>query len=158
MKLMAESNEVILSKNIDSIINNAWWYGNFNPSNSAILELIQSGRLKHLSNSKIKNQLNNWLKLLKDTDEDFKNQDLHFNQQLVPFLSKRISLKNVNNYGNQNEVNEKSELVSNYYLKLFHDFEFENLISSGLFWHKEMRDHYKELDSLAIEVILLLEH
>ena len=43
---MGTSNEVILSKNVDSIIHNAWSYGNFNPSNSVILELIQSGGLK----------------------------------------------------------------------------------------------------------------
>ena len=70
---------------------------------------------------------------------------------------KRISIKNVNDFNKRDELAKKSLLISNYYLKIFQDFEFENLISTGLYWHTEMRDHYRELDTLALEIISLLE-
>lgn len=143
------------SINIDSIFVRSLNYGNYNPSNSSIQEIINSGKLHLIKNDVLKENLFNWLQLLKDTDEDFKNQDLQHQTQLIVYLSKNISFKNLAKYSDQTILkNEESELFSKKrYEKIFADLEFENLYHSKNYWNTEMINHYKDLDSLASEII-----
>ena len=70
-------------------------YGNYNPANSKIRELISSGKLGLVSDPSLKENLFNWLQLLEDADEDFKNQDQQATTLLIPYLYKNISMKNL---------------------------------------------------------------
>ena len=140
--------------NIDSIISKSLRYGNYNPSNSTILELISSGKLTYIRDNSLKKNLFKWLQLLEDSDEDFKNQDLQASTRLIPYLYKNISIQNLNVYSSLSlEVEKNSELFSKDYNNVFHDLEFENLYQDKLFWNTVMINHYKELDTLALEII-----
>lgn len=143
------------SVNMDSIFVRSLNYGNYNPANSSIQEIINSGKLNLIKDDVLKENLFNWLQLLKDTDEDFKNQDLQHQTQLIVYLSKNISFKNMAKYsGRATSKNEESELFNNKrYEKIFADLEFENLYHSKNYWNTEMINHYKDLDSLASEII-----
>ena len=46
---------------LDSLLTQSMYYGNFNPSNSALDELIQSGKLKLISDDALKKNLFDWL-------------------------------------------------------------------------------------------------
>ena len=146
----------IQQTNIDSIINKSLGYGNYNPANSTILELISSGKLNLIKNNSLKKNLFKWLQILEDSDEDFKNQDLQTATLLIPYLYKNISMKNLNTlntYFKNKEVEKKSELFTGDYSKVFHDLEFENLYQDKLLWNTTMLNHYKDLDTLALEII-----
>lgn len=138
---------------VDSIINESLKYGNYNPANSTIQELISSGKPGLIPDSSLKENLFNWLQSIEDADEDFKNQDLQTSTQLIPYLDRNISMKNLNFYENVG-IDKKSELfnAADYY-KVFHDLKFENLYQGKLLWNIVMINHYKEMDSLALEII-----
>jgi len=144
--------ENVQTVNIDSIIGHSLKYGNFNPSNSTIQELIGSGRLNLISNKSLKKNLYQWLQLLKDADEDFKNQDQQASTLLIPYLYKRVSMRNINHYDGL-RIDKKSKLFSSDYDALFNDLEFENLYEGKLFWNRTLMNHYKNLDSLAAEIM-----
>ena len=143
--------------NIDSILSKSLKYGNYNPANNTINELISSGKLGLIKNNSIKENLFNWLQLIEDADEDFKNQDLQATTLLIPYLYKNVSMKNLNTYNNMG-VDERSELINDSYYKVFNDLEFENLYQGKLFWNSIMLNHYKELDTLALEIIKRTEN
>jgi hypothetical protein len=152
LSFMNKENDEIQKVNIDSIISKSLKYGNYNPANSTILELISSGKLNLVTDNSLKQNLYKWLQLLEDSDEDFKNQDQQATTLLIPYLYNNISMRNLNTF-NSLEVEKNSELFNGNYYKVFHDLQFENLYQGKLFWNTTMLNHYKELDTLAIEII-----
>ncbi len=139
---------------IDSILLHSLDYGNYNPANSTIQEIISSGKLSLIKNLDLKQNLFNWLQLLQDTNEDFKNQDLQHQEQFAVYLTKHLSLRNMSSYSaNATTQNRISELFNRQYEKIFSDLEFENLYISKQYWNQEMINHYKDLDALAEEII-----
>jgi hypothetical protein len=46
-----------------------------------------------------------------------------------------------------------SDLFNKNFERIFADLEFENLYESKKYWNIEMINHYKDLDSLALEII-----
>ena len=149
---MESPEEIVQTVNMDSIIGYSLKYGNFNPSNSTIQELIGSGRLNLISNKSLKKNLYQWLQLLKDADEDFKNQDQQASTFLIPYLYKRLSVRNINHYEGLGTA-QKSKLFDGDYRALFKDLEFENLYEGKLFWNRTLMNHYRDLDSLAAEIM-----
>ncbi|MBT8319886.1 MAG: hypothetical protein KJP01_07135 [Gramella sp.] len=156
--ILAAVNERELNgtQNIDSIISRSLKYGNYNPANSTILELINSGILNLISDGILKQKIYQWIQLLEDTDEDFKNQDQQATTTLIPYLTRNISIKNLNYYNNMG-VTEESKLFDKKYSNIFTDLEFENLYQSKLFWNTIMLQHYRELDSLAVEILIITD-
>jgi hypothetical protein len=152
LSLMNAERDEIQKTNIDSILSKSLKYGNYNPANSSIKELISSGKLNLVRNQSLKKNLFEWLQLLEDADEDFKNQDLQATTLLIPYLYKHVAMQNLNTYNNL-EVKNNSELFNGDYHSVFQDLEFENLYQGKLFWNNEMLNHYKTLDTLALEII-----
>jgi hypothetical protein len=48
---------------------------------------------------------------------------------------------------------EDSELFNKQYERIFADLEFENLYESKKYWNGEMINHYRDLDTLALEIM-----
>lgn len=138
--------------NLDSIISRSLKYGNYNPANSTIQELISSGKLGLITDKELKKSLYAWLQMLEDSDEDFKNQDHQAQSLLIPYLYKNISMQNLNAY-NPLDIKEKSRLYNDSYKQVIKDLEFENLYHGKLFWNSVMITHYKSLDSLAKKIV-----
>jgi Family of unknown function (DUF6090) len=138
--------------NLDSIISRSLKYGNYNPANSTIQELIGSGKLGLIKDKELKKSLYTWLQMLEDSDEDFKNQDHQAQSLLIPYLYKNISMQNLNAYTNM-EVVQKSRLYNDSYNQVVKNLEFENLYQGKLFWNSIMIAHYKSLDSLANNIV-----
>jgi len=157
LNLINSSEARLHNVNIDSIISLSLQYGNYNPANSTIQELISSGKLNLISNDALKSNLFNWLQILEDTDEDFKNQDLQAITMLEVYLSKNISFKNTIIYHSLDFGDGESQLFDKNYEFIFNDLEFENLFYQKRFWNTVMINHYKELDNLAQEIIAQTE-
>ncbi len=153
MGFMGSSDKEIYAQNVDSIIVYTLFYGNFNPSNSAIIELLQSGKLKLIKDKKIKNQLADWLQLLEDTNEDFENQDLLSTEYLLPYLRENGSIRNFDLQTNKKILSTKSTLIEDYLYYILNDHIFENLIYDQILSNNVMVMHYRELDSLASEIM-----
>jgi len=155
LELVNSKKEQLQKYNLDSIFNTSLAYGNYNPSNSTIQELISSGRLNLITQPQLKKNLYAWLQLLDDSDEDFKNQDQQATTQLIPYLYKHISTKNINLHYKKYNLNhqKKSELFSGDYYTVFHELEFENLYNGKLMWNSVMVKHYKDLDLLAVQIL-----
>ncbi len=157
MNFMGNPPRDLSEPEIDSILVRTQYYGNFNPSNSSIQELVQSGGLKLLLDDTLKIQLFEWLETLEDTDEDFKNQDLHAQQYLTPFINKHISLRNADLMGFWRVTDTRSSLLVDYYDELFRNYEFENLMVYQLIWHTIMIEHYQDLDNMAEAILARLK-
>jgi hypothetical protein len=158
MTFMGKPKYIINQHNLDSILVHTLYYGNFNPSNSTIIELLQSGKLKLIQNDILKNQLNDWLEMLQDTNEDFKNQDLTANEHLAPYLNNNVSGRNYDLEGIYGVTTTKSVLIEDYFYDVLHDFRFENLMINHMVWHTIMLKHYQELDVLAATIINTLKN
>ena len=94
-----------------------------------------------------------WLQMLEDTDEDFKNQDLHAIQKLTPYLQDKISMRNIDLHGNYGVTEGPSKLMKGYYDVILRDYKFENLMVDHMVWNRIMSGHYKELDTLALKIL-----
>lgn len=158
MAFMGKSKDTINQHNLDSILVQTLYFGNFNPSNSTILELLQSGKLKLIQYNILKNQLNDWLEMLQDTNEDYKNQDLTANEHLTPYLHNNLSARNYDLEGVYGVTTTKSVLIKDYFYDVLHDFRFENLMINHMVWHTIMLKHYQELDALAATIINTLKN
>jgi hypothetical protein len=152
LRLMNKDSAALQKVNIEKILSKSLKYGNYNPANSTLKELISSGKLDLVRDEALKKKLFDWLQLLEDTDEDFKNQDQQATTLLIPFLYKHISMQNLNKY-NDLEVEDASELFDGDYYRVFHSLQFENLYQGKLFWNSIMLAHYEALDSLALEIV-----
>ena len=71
---------------------------------------------------------------------------------IAPYFYKHISIKNLNIYNNLG-IDKESELFNKDFSYIFQDLEFENLYQDRLFWNTIMLNHYKQLDTLAMEII-----
>ena len=159
LSLTGQNEEVLQKYNLDSIISNSLKYGNYNPSNSTIQELISSGKLNLIKNENLKESLFNWLQILEDTDEDFKNQDLQAITMLEVYLSENIAFQNTILYSEFSHLAEKeSKLFDKKYEAIFNDLKFENLYHGKYFWNAVMIEHYQNLDSLASKIIVQTDY
>lgn len=153
LALFGQSMEQLNETNIDKILLSTLFYGNFNPANSTILDILQSGRLRLVKDNQLKHHLDEWLQMLEDTDEDFRNQDVQANEYFLPYLNNNIAMRNLELHGDLNIVSEKSVLLEDYYYKIFNDFKFENLMISHIGWNTIMLEHYENLDQLALKIV-----
>ncbi len=140
-------------KNWDSIMSASLKYGNYNPANSTLSELINSGQLSKVVDASLKENLYKWMLLLEDSDEDFKNQDLQATTLLIPHLYENISMQNLNVYNQTMDAKQKCEGFDDDYKKVFNNLKFENLYQGKLFWNTIMLNHYKELNNLANVIV-----
>jgi hypothetical protein len=153
LTFLGKPREYIQRHNLDSIFVNTLYYGNFNPPNSTISEILQSGKLKLIKDQNLKSLLDQWLQMLEDTDEDFKNQDVQANEYFLPYINDNISMRNIDLYGSIRVSNSKSELIEDYFYNVLHDYKFENLLITHMDWNFIMVNHYKDLNDLALNII-----
>jgi hypothetical protein len=153
LAFFGQSMDQLNEANIDKTLLSTLFYGNFNPANSTISDILQSGRLRLIKDNQLKHCLDQWLQLLEDTDEDFRNQDVQANEYFLPYLNSNIAMRNLEVHGDLIIVSEKSVLLEDYYYKIFNDFKFENLMISHIGWNTIMLGHYENLDQLALEIV-----
>ena len=99
LNLIGQKKEKIQQQNIDSLMYVMLETGSFRPSENTISDLLQSGKLQILQNENLKNLLYTWTRNLKKTDNSFNRAELKIDNELVPYLSKNYSMKDIDMYG-----------------------------------------------------------
>jgi len=131
MDLIGKSRAEIESINTDSLLYKSIDYNMFSPSENALSDLLQSGRLQLLKNENLKELLYQWSSIMKNGLENYEGVDSKIENDLVPYLTLHHSLKDIDFYGPLN-WKRKSELKVDK-LKIFEDIEYENLMDDYLF-------------------------
>jgi len=131
MNLIGKPETIIKQHNPDSLIFFMLEFSSFRPSENTINDLIQSGRLKLLKNKKLKVLLYQWQSDLKDLDVSFKRVELKIDDELVPYLSKHYSLKDIDKYGELKWKENTSIQINKF--EIFHEIEFENITDDYLY-------------------------
>jgi hypothetical protein len=151
LNLIGQKKEKIQQQNIDSLMNVMLETGSFRPSENTISDLLQSGKLQILRNENLKNLLYTWTRNLKKTDNSFNRAELKIDNELVPYLSKYYSMKDIDTYG---KLQWKSKTLLNIdKLYVFKDILFENILDDYLYRVKTAGNNLEELD-IIIEAIL----
>ncbi len=99
----------------------------FNPNNSLLFEMINSGNLKNLSNTELRKQLTNWIATMEDISRQEEELAIQREKVLDMFRTNRNSLRTIFQQAgvyDDLELSESENEVSN--LALLKSIEFEN--------------------------------
>jgi hypothetical protein len=151
MSLFGKPKAVINQHNTDSLLFLVLEFDSFRPSENTINDLIQSGRLKLLKNKKLKVLLYQWQSDLKNLDVSYKRVELKIDDELVPYLSKKYSLKDIDKYGALNWKENTSLEINKF--EIFNEIEFENITDDYLYRVITAENNASEIEQ-RIEAIL----
>jgi len=151
MDLIGKSRTELESINTDSILYKTVEYNSFNPSENALSDLLQSGRLQILQNEKLKDLLYQWTRILKRTVENFEGFDNKIENDVLTYLTTHHSLKDIDYYGTL-KWKSKSVLKIDK-LKIFEDIEYENLMDDALYRLLNYLDNLKEAQAIIDNII-----
>lgn len=128
----------------------------FNPNNSLLFEIINSGSLKDISNSELRIRLTNWISTLEDVAKQENELGIQREKVLDIFRTDDYSLRTVFEFTevcNQLNLPKSDELYSN--LELLNSKEFENNILMFILTTSSMEESHYE--PLMEELNLILE-
>lgn len=131
MSLIGSEDSILKSINTDSLLFQGFEYAQFNPSENALSDLLQSGRLNLLSNNHLKSLLYQWSRAKKGVEDQFSGLDDKIEDDLVPYLTLNYPLKDVDSYSRL-AWEEQSKLQSDK-TKIFKDLQYENLLDDLLY-------------------------
>ena len=151
LNLVGQNREFIQQYNLDSLMYVMLETGSFRPSENTISDLLQSGKLQLLQNDNLKNLLYKWTRNLKKTDVSFNRVELKIDNELVPYLSKHYSMKDIDMYGKLEWKNKTLLTIDKLYI--FEDIQFENIIDDYLYRVKSAGDNLEELVIIIDDII-----
>ena len=154
MRYVGEKNHKNFNqKVIDSLIDKIFPMSDYLPSNNAIDDIIQSGKLSTLESSELSSKLSDWKSLVAIlSSRDDKLEEWTFSQ-VIPYLNKYISWRDV---GVQNNYNWSTKgAIPASYNYIFTDLEFENILENHIFFVNESLRRQNETLDLIDEIIEL---
>jgi hypothetical protein len=151
LNLVGQNRELIQQQNLDSLMYVMLETGSFRPSQNTISDLLQSGKLQLLKNESLKNLLYKWTRNLKRTDVSFNRAELKIDNELVPYLSKYYSMKDIDMYGTLQWKNKTLLTIDKLYI--FEDIQFENIMDDYLYRVKSAGNNLKELLVIIDDII-----
>ena len=152
LALMGCSKDSLGLYNLDSIFFESLPAVQFSSSNQSIDNITQSGRMNIIKNRNLINLIYQWeaqqsvVRMREDATDSWTYD------QILPFLSKYISLKEMDSYGHF-EWSGPSKLKKEYH-HLFQSLEFENILDNYLFLHYKQ---YEETEKAGEIVDRILE-
>jgi len=153
MDLIGKSKSELESINTDSLIYQTIDFNGFNPSENALSDLLQSGRLQLLKNETLKDLLYQWSRTMITVVDNYDGFDAKIENDLIPYLTKNYSLKDIDMHGHL-KWKSKSKLKIDK-LKIFEDIEYENLMDDTLYklqtYFNDLNDAKTIIDSIIKE-------
>tara|TARA_R110001592_G_scaffold13470_4_gene61741 strand:+ start:559 stop:1302 length:744 start_codon:yes stop_codon:yes gene_type:complete len=131
MTLMGKDEEFIKAANIDSLFFNAYNFPIFRPSENTISGLIQSGRIDIIQNQDLVNLIYEWGRTMKALTDHSERLLIYNDNQVLPYLVKHYSLKDMDAYGELQWKNKT--ILKTDKLKIFENLEFENIMDDFLY-------------------------
>jgi len=141
MDLIGKSKSELESINTDSLIYQTIDFNGFNPSENALSDLLQSGRLQLLKNETLKDLLYQWSRTMITVVDNYDGFDAKIENDLIPYLTKNYSLKDIDMHGHL-KWKSKSKLKIDK-LKIFEDIEYENLMDDTLY---KLQTYFNDLN------------
>ena len=131
MDLFGRPEDRITGVNTDSLIFESLEYTRFVPSQNALEDLIQSGKLQLISDDRLKNLLYDWTRVMGRVDEEYSGMKQKTEEELLAYLTTRYPLKDMDKYGVLNW--KESSRLSIEKTAVFQDITYENLIDDFLY-------------------------
>jgi len=151
MGLFGKEKQEVTKNNIDSLIFNSLEKRLFSPSENALLDLIQSGGFQLIGNDSLKNALYQWSQKLEASKESYDGLDWKLEQDLIPYLTKKYSFKDIDQYGPLNW--ESKSLLKVDKLRIFEEIEFENHVDDMLYRLNDYRNDLVDLQYIIEEIL-----
>jgi Family of unknown function (DUF6090) len=151
LNLVGQNREHIQQHNLDSLLFVTLETGSFRPSENTIFDLLQSGKLKLLQNENLKNLLYTWTRNLKRTDVSLSRAEIKIDNELIPYLSKYYSMKDIDRYGMLEWENKTLLTIDKLYI--FEDIQFENIMDDYLYRVKSAGNNLKQLQVIIDRII-----
>jgi hypothetical protein len=153
MSKMKANSEELSKYNIDSLIAVSVDVFDFRPTQNTLTEVLSTGNLNLISNNSLKYNLIQWSAELNEISEAWSTLD-DFNQNaLFPYLTKNVSMKNIDSYSLM-KWKKKSEFKVDYE-KTFNDLEFENHLDNLGWAIVNYKMVLLRLEKIILEIIYL---
>ena len=151
MNYFGQERKAIEQYNIDSLLFYTLETRPFAPSQYVLSDLVQSGKLQHLTNDKLKELLFQWTNLLQIAQNGYFEIEEHVRNHLLTYLYDHYSLRNIDMYDSLNWKNPTTLVLDE--MLIFHDMKFENLLDDMLY---KLVIYFNQLQSAEeiIEAIL----
>ena len=154
MALIGADENILKSKNIDSLIFQFFESGGVDFSESTVLEIIQSGKMQYIKNDNIKNLIFEWTQRKENTVRSH-NRKQRVNDLLIAYLYTRYPIKNIDMYG-ELKWKEPSKLQVDK-LAIFNELEFESLMDDLLYQFYNLIEKQKTLQNIIEQIIAATE-
>ncbi|MEZ4781025.1 MAG: DUF6090 family protein [Flavobacteriaceae bacterium] len=141
---------------VDKLLISIGNFNSFDAKTGVSSEIVNSGKLSILKNEALRIQLNNWLTIIIDSEEDILFRSDNYTINLMPFLMKRFPLAN-------GELTKKLPFDRNNKLQTYQEkspfeadlnqedlMEFENQI-----WHHKHNQDYVAINELNLKDFIL---
>tara|TARA_R100000935_G_scaffold8302_7_gene17532 strand:+ start:161453 stop:162190 length:738 start_codon:yes stop_codon:yes gene_type:complete len=151
LNLVGQKREHIQQHNLDSLMYVMLETGSYRPSENTISDLLQSGKLQLLQNEELKNLLYKWTRNLKKTDVSYSRVELKIDNELIPYLSKYYSMKDIDMHGMLQWKNKTLLPIDKLYI--FEDIQFENIMDDYLYRVKSASNNLKQLEIIIEDII-----
>lgn len=150
LNLVREPKPVILQHNVDSLLYLTIDYYDFSPSESAIFEVISSGKLNLITSDDLRLLIFDWVSAIDEKTEGYETMD-EMNQTLtLPYLTKNGSMRDIDQYGIVENGPSKFEPI-NY--KLFQEREFENHMDNQMWGVSNYLSKLQRLEIIINDII-----
>ena len=123
----------------------------FSPSENALQDLLQSGRYQLISNDDLKKSLYQWSQKMLSAKERYSGMDSKIEQDIVPYLSKNYSFKDIDQNGPLNW--ESKSILKIDKLRIFHDIEYENNVDDLLYRINDYRNDLVDLQTIISKIL-----
>ncbi|MDX1462933.1 MAG: DUF6090 family protein [Marinirhabdus sp.] len=151
LDLIGEDAEIIRAHNTDSLLSASIDYYDYRPTENVLSDLISSGNLKLIKSDSLRLHLFQWSSFLNEKEEAWQTLDDFSQNLMMPYLTKKASLKNIDTYGFLGwDVPSKLAPDTS---AIFQDLEFENNLDNHA-W--SLTNYMMSLENLEITLDKIL--
>jgi hypothetical protein len=151
INLFGKSQTEIKNTNTDSLIYYSLTWPEFNPTSSVLNDLLQSGRLRLITNSDLRKLLFEWTPAIEEAKSQYDEMIRFNNDRVFEYLNKYVSFKNVDNYG-MVFWREKSVFKIDHSF-LFNQLYYENMLEGQLYFFTASINELKDINMLIDNIL-----
>jgi len=153
MDLIGENSSHINASNTDSLLAAAIDIDNFLPSNYVLDDMVSTGKLELISSEKLKELLYEWKQELGQNENNYQMLYKYFMEELIPYLSRNASIKDIDFYTEEVLITEPSNLNHNS-LHIFQDIVFENHLTNYYFTVTAFEKSLARLEDISDKILI----
>ena len=151
MESMNKDIDIPTQQEMDRLIYWAIEHNPFNPSNSTYTEIMTTGKIGLIRNTKLKSSLFEWSRELEKNKSTYYIFEKWIEDGILPYLSKNIALKNIDVYGAL-AWDKPSEFDSGI-SSIMKDREFENVIDNNIYHILKIKGEYENIKRIIEDIL-----